>query len=162
MDKIFLKKIWMPNDRVVSGHLAFRDKPVLILDSGKILSSDSNHISYQMEQEIVIDSSGFSKEKELDLPIRISYVPRLSAIRKFSRGAKEKSQDIYPSSSNGFYGRLIRGKMNARYFVQDIVDNDKLWLTITDLDSENILVSHPIHRYEFDSIRMKTFFDYFP
>jgi hypothetical protein len=102
----------------------------------------------------VIDENGNSLIRELSNPELIKLSPIIQTNRPYLQNFLEKTGDIYPPSSNGWYGRLIRGKEYSTYIVQEIIDSQQFWLTILDSTCK-IMESHRIHQYETEILRMQ-------
>jgi hypothetical protein len=151
----------MPDGSIISANLVYRDRPVLILESGEEIVDDNGEITYEMTHEWIIDKNGETQQVPLPKSIVVSLKSELNRVKKYSRLELEDPQDIYPHSSNDWYGKLIRGKENALYIVQDTDKPEKMWLTIIAHDLSRIYQSHKINRYEFDMLRLKTSYDYF-
>ncbi len=160
-NQVFIKRVWMPDGSIVSANLVYRDRPTLILESGEEVVDNKSEITYEMTHELIVDKhtqpvlSPIKKQKQVYL------TPQLIIERQYSIDEKEDSQDIYPPSSNGWLGRFLRGKDNATFIIQKIVDSDQLWLTIANNALNSIYEFHTINKYEFDMLRMKTSYDYF-
>lgn len=160
-NQIFIKRVWMPDGSIVSANLVYRDRPTLILDTGEEITDDKNEITYEMNHEYIVDKKGETVQISLKKPVRLYLTPRFVATRKYSIDAKEDDLDIYPSSSNGFYGRLVRGKIDAVYILNEILNASDSWITIFQDDIDKIHESHRIKPYEIDVIRLKTYAEHF-
>lgn len=170
-ESIFLRRMnnWLAARRIYdreknlhSGHLIFENEIRIVLDSGEELSSrEMDYFTFEMDKELVIDRDGLTKVIPLKSHVRIKIAPLLIVKRRFSVDAIEDRLDIYPSSTHSFYGRLIRGRNKAIYIVQNLTDTSGYWLTIISDDYSRIISSHKIKRYEYDVIRLKSFFEVF-
>ncbi|MCK5150523.1 MAG: hypothetical protein KAQ65_01730 [Candidatus Thorarchaeota archaeon] len=160
-NQIRLSKVWLPDGSIVSANLVYRDRPILILESGEEIVDDKSEITYEMTHEFIVDEKSETRQVPLSKPVRVYLTPRISVTRKYSKDAKEDDLDIYPPSSNGFYGRLVRGKTDALYILNKLVDDSIYWLTIIQTGTNNIYESHRIKPYEIDVIRLKTYSEHF-
>jgi len=160
-NQIFIKRVWLPDGSIISANLVYHDRPVLILESGEEIIDDKSEITYEMTHELVVDETGETKQVVLPKPVRVYLKPQFMIERKYSRSAKEDIQDIYPPSSQGFYGRLVKGKTDAAYIIQNTLDGNNHWLTITDQKTYAIHESHRIKQYEKDVIKLRTFTEHF-
>jgi hypothetical protein len=153
-------RVWLSNGNCVNAHLTFSDQPVLISLDGDRINTNGLPIEYEISHELIMDKSGMPYGVQLSTPVRAYLPPKLITRRKYSATAKESSQDIFPPSSFSFYGRLIRGKSDAVYIVQDMVNDAHFWLTVLDPVTNIPWEAHRIQPYEFDAIAMKMFYDY--
>ncbi|MFW9977596.1 MAG: hypothetical protein ACFFEJ_05860 [Candidatus Thorarchaeota archaeon] len=155
-----IRKIWLPDGSCQSGDLAYDDGRIVVsLDGLDGIFSQEENLILEMDTIIVIGDNGISRETSLRRPIRVKLAPKFLGKKTYSKEAKEDEFDIYPESSYRFYGKLVRGKQIAIFLVQEILDDNRLWLTIFDPQTYEIHQSHPIHLYEFDVIRLKTFYE---
>lgn len=151
----------MPHGSIVSANLVYRDRPVLILESGEEIVDDKNEITYEMTHEWIVDEKGETKQVPLSRPVRVYLTPYFTTTRKYSQEAIEDELDIYPPSSHGFYGRLVRGEIDVLYCASKIVESSNFWLVIKNPTTQEIHESHQIQHYEFDALRLKKYYEIF-
>ncbi|MFW9847790.1 MAG: hypothetical protein ACFFF4_01545 [Candidatus Thorarchaeota archaeon] len=158
MDNI---RIWV-GDEIVRGRIVFDSLGAsLISQSGKLLERNRQDVFYAFDYEILIDENGKQVCAQLHKPVIIKYAPRIVITRPYNRTATELSGDIHPPSSKGWYGRMIRGKENALYIIQELKDKDLFWITVLDSDSNAILESHIVERYEIEVLQLLDSFEHF-
>jgi hypothetical protein len=161
VDFIPIRRIYLPDGTIVSGKFIYRNGPVLMLESGEELSSTDMETYFEMTHELVITQRDNQMLLPMNRPILVFQNTRLVNIRRYAQDATEDENDIFPPSSHHFFGKIIRGKKNAIYVVQECRDSTNLWLTIIDCGTNEILESFQIKSYEYDAIRLKTYSDYF-
>ncbi|MFW9849051.1 MAG: hypothetical protein ACFFF4_07920, partial [Candidatus Thorarchaeota archaeon] len=89
-NQIFIKRVWMPDGDIVSANLVYRDRPVLILDTGEEIIDDKNEITYEMTHEYIVNKKGETVQVPLKKPVRLYLTSRLAIMRKYSKDATEE------------------------------------------------------------------------
>ncbi len=134
--------VWTPTGECETGVLRVKaDGLTIRLDSGGLLSNQSSrNIRYRPK--------GTSREIER----MIHFDPILITIRPYAKGMDLVTEDVFPPSTTGFYGRMRKGKSNAVYVIQEIEDDTRRWLLIGDPVTGQIFESQVIQLYEAEAI----------
>ncbi|MFW9956340.1 MAG: hypothetical protein ACFFD3_17490 [Candidatus Thorarchaeota archaeon] len=146
------------SDRIgsVRGKLTFNtENPLVFLESGVRLDDYSLDSTYDMRNELLIDGHQSKYKRDLLEFVKIRIYPFVKVIRPYSIDGVEKKGDVYPPSSNGWYGRMARAVNKGIYFIQEVVDRDYYWMTIVNPIDGSIMESHSIKPYELEILRME-------
>jgi hypothetical protein len=141
--------IWTADGVCKEGSVRFcKDGIIIELDSKKIITHiNASNMYYQIQHETIIEK-GTTRTVTLKKPLRVSIPPEYMIERPYAMENEIITEDVFPPSSRGFFGRIAKGEKNALYVVQRIENDERYWLTIVDLEKENILESHAIYPYE--------------
>ncbi|MDF1537750.1 MAG: hypothetical protein P1Q69_02485 [Candidatus Thorarchaeota archaeon] len=154
-------RVWVGDD-TTRGRVEFDALgPYLIIESGNILGRNRQDVFYEVNHEIETDENGEQFSTQLHDSVIVQLTPTLVTTRPYNRSATEIPDDIYPPSSSGWYGRMVRGDKSALYIVQKLEGNDKFWMTVLDPDTSIILECHLIHRYEIEALHLVDSFEHF-
>ena len=154
-------RIWVGDDST-RGRIVFESLgPFLIIESGELLDRNRQDVFYKFDYEIATDENGDQFFTQLQNSVIIQLTPILVITRPYNKTATELPDDIHPHSSNGWYGRMIRGKEDALYIVQELKNKDLFWMTVLDPDSNTILECHEVQRYEIEVLHLVDDFEHF-
>ncbi|MFW9794285.1 MAG: hypothetical protein ACFFEE_08285 [Candidatus Thorarchaeota archaeon] len=78
---------------------------------------------------------------------KVSLLPRVLICMGYST-TTGKSHIMYPPSTDDWLSNIVSENDNALYTIQEIYNNEKLLLTITELDNGTLLNAHLINRFE--------------
>lgn len=136
--------VWINSEEVQKGILRIKyDDVIIVLESGNVISSKSaTNISYS-----IIDDPRIAQ-------YRILLNPVLAISHFYAADIGQVSEDIFPPSSGGFYGRLRAGKDKAMFFVQGILNDERFWLIIGDSQTGRIFETQIIHPYEAETLKL--------
>ncbi len=136
--------VWTAPDDCESGILRILNKKLLIeLESGKKITSPSN-----FDIQYAINAHRF------DANIRIIFNPVFIVSRQYSPYAGQVVEGVFPPSSSGFYGRMRIGEKDADFIVQEILDSEKFFLIIGNLQTGDIFDTITIHPYEAEALQI--------
>jgi hypothetical protein len=141
--------IWTADGVCREGSVGFsRDGVITELESRKTITHlEASNMYYTVQQEVIFER-GLTRTVPLKTPLRVSIQPEAFIERPYAKENEVVTEDVFPPSSRGFYGRLSKGEKDALYVVQKIENDERSWLTIVDLDKGGILESHAIYPYE--------------
>ena len=158
-----------PNE-TVRGVLRFiNGKPILTLDAGEVIDSDTEGVTFSVEHEIVVGEKGDSVFRELKDRVRIVLKPCSAKDLPYAPYLSNIEEHMYPSSTRGWYGRYKMAPDYAfystkaaqfNYLVHNTIQRDIFWLTIIDSQYGHIYESHLIYQYEIPILNMMTNIDY--
>ncbi|TFG32552.1 hypothetical protein EU527_09890 [Candidatus Thorarchaeota archaeon] len=132
-----------------------REGMFLKLDSGQIISSDTNrNLTYEMQIQITLGSNEKQVLTKLEKPTKILFKPIVKIYRKYTLQNGQYTEDIFPPSTNGFYARMKRGYKEFLFIVQEVIDDSRYWLTIADPSSGVINEAYIITHYEAESLSL--------
>ena len=148
--------VWITNNECELGSLKFSRQGVsAILDSGKkLLSHSHGGVSYSVDVEIIPESTSQCKVVPLQDKLRVALKPKVVVERPYAFEPGPIFEDIFPPSSLGVYNRLVLGKKPAIYTVQEIQNDSRLWLTISDPVQNVVYEAHKIQPYEVEALQM--------
>ncbi len=134
--------VWRNSQDMERGVLTIKADVVSItLESGKILSSqNSSNVLFSLVGDI--DSSQF----------KCYLNPILIVNRPYATDLEQYTEDIFPLSTGGFYGRLRAGKDDAVYIIQRIENDAKFLLIIGNPKSGLIYETQIIQPYEAEAL----------
>lgn len=150
-------KVWISREECESGVLELNNGDVIIkLQKGKILSSkiSDSGLYYEVQTKITLDESKFGKIEPLKSKYKVQLKPCLSIKHPYTNQGIQFSEDIFPPSTNGFYGRLQAGKDEALYTVQRLKDDPQLMLSICNPQTNQIYETQIIQPYEAEALSM--------
>lgn len=150
-------KVWLTSEECEMGTLAFRsDDAIIELNSGRVISGNNsdNEILFEIENVINLDEKGQSSVRPLKSKFRIILKPNLMIQHPYTNHGIQFLEDIFPASTDGFYGRMQAGKENALYVIQQINHNDYFWLSICHPQTGKIYESHIIQPYEAEALSL--------
>jgi hypothetical protein len=136
--------VWDNSKVVERGILSIKSDCVqIILDSGKALSSKN------LPNTLVslVMPSDFSQ-------FRFQLSPLLVVSQPYASDQGQYVEDIFPSSTGGFYGRLRAGKADSMYTIHAIENDTRLFLLIGNPQSEVIYETQIIQPYEAEALRL--------
>ncbi|MFW9792815.1 MAG: hypothetical protein ACFFEE_00820 [Candidatus Thorarchaeota archaeon] len=136
--------VWIDSEEVQRGVLRVNEDDVLIvLKSRKVISGKSStNIFYSL-----VDDSMHSRFK-------IIFNPVLVKTHFYAADIGQVAEDIFPPSSDGFYGRLRAGKDKAVFIIQNILNDTRRWLIIGDSQTGKIFETHTIQPYEAEALKL--------
>ena len=126
------------------------------------LSSEKDtKISLLLNSETVIHVETMRKighnsdPKDIALEKRISILlaPSIITTRYYSVETSRILEDIFPPSTNGFYGRIGKEGEKAVFSAHNIIGSELYWLFISDLGTGSVIEAYPIHSYELGVLR---------
>ena len=132
----------------LSGKLSFcNEGPRVILPEGQAITPNSGISHYEMETSLVVGIDGKRRIVSLNPPLKINFRPEI--ITKLSYSLIPRiPEDIFPPSSDYWYGRLGETGIVALYSIQKILNESDLWLTIVNTENWEIVEAHRISPYE--------------
>ncbi|MGY5864725.1 MAG: hypothetical protein RTV41_08980 [Candidatus Thorarchaeota archaeon] len=132
--------VWITLEEAQKGVLNVKDGDVKIsLESGEVITCDQSNVSYS----VVDDSRGFQ---------RILLNPILVTNLSYAPDIGQTTEDIFPPSSGGYYGRIRAGKELAVFIIQKIVHDTRLWLIIGDPQTGRVFETQIIQPYEAETL----------
>ncbi len=148
--------LWHKPDVYEIGQIKFRrDDVILELESGKNISGRSfSDIYYEPRNKMVLNEKGQSMIVGLESRIKIQLKPTFIVSHPYTNQGGQFVEDVFPPSTNGFYGRLQAGKNEALYTVQRIEDSEQFWLTITNPVTNQIYETQMIQPYEAEALSL--------
>ena len=148
--------IWITMEDTEQGSLnVSKDGISLILESGKKFSNRTQRsVEYTVNSEIVPGTDGKSQCIPLARPIRISLNPQLLVYRPYQASTGQTIEDIYPQSTYGFYGRMKGEIDDCLYIIQNIRNDTRCWLTITNPTTNVIYEAYAIQYYEAEALSL--------
>lgn len=122
---------------------------------GKIYTNEpDSELEYYVYNKVIPSSEGTIDSIELDERIQLKLHPQVVTFRPYAPYIGQTVEDIFPPSSDGYYGRMKRGKQESIFIVQDIVGSSMKWLTIADPVSEFVYEAHMIQLYEAEALSL--------
>lgn len=148
--------VWTHDGRRRKGRIRYESNSItLVLDSGDEISSDSpNLASYEVDYGLIVGHNNKLLKIQLDERLKVILHSLSVTKRTYAKGLINAIEDMFPHSTEGFYGRLIAGESYATYIIQRIENDQRLWLTVIDPIESTILESHPIQPYEAAAVSM--------
>ena len=124
-------------------------------DNGQTFSGIRNQdIIYEMSMQILPGTDGKQIRIALEAPVKISLKPVTQDDRRYNPRGGQYIEDIFPHSTKGFYGRMMRGTENFLFIVQKMTDNSGYWLTIADSKNGQLHEAHYITHYEAEALSL--------
>lgn len=117
------------------------DGLLIMLNSGKTITS-------QNSPNALLSLVEYSNGSQFRFRIN----PTLAVIRPYAADKGQVVEDIFPSSTGGFYGRLRAGKADAVYTVHAIESDSRFMLLIGNHQSGSIYESQVIQPYEAEAL----------
>ncbi len=146
-------RVWIDGE-CTTGSIVIDSRGMSIkLDSGEIVSGNEQQFTlYEMSEQFVQGINNNHQTYSLENPVEIRLKPHLLTTRPYSSQGGQYTEEIFPPSSQGFYGRMRSGKEHGLYIIQEINNSSKLWLTIADLTTGQIHEAHTIFPYESEAL----------
>jgi len=142
-------KVFTPADDCVLGQLTWNATgPHITLESGDSFSGDTKDYSYEVNNEIVVDETGFPKHVPLKKAARIILKPIGVTKRPYSTMVGQPTDDLYPPASHGWISRMTKKGKKALYVIQKLQSDERYWLTIVNIATADVHESHAINKYE--------------
>ncbi|MFW9957172.1 MAG: hypothetical protein ACFFCT_03795 [Candidatus Odinarchaeota archaeon] len=143
-------RIWSRDGTSNNGSIIINREGMSIrLGTGKTISiKEGMDILYEMNVQIIPEMNGRQKTTDLKSPVRISLKPSVLTYRTYNPQGGQYIEDVFPPSTLGFYGRMKSGNEQFLYIAQEIENDSRLWLTIANPKTGQILEAHPIYKYE--------------
>lgn len=142
-------KVFTPADDCVLGQLTWNATgPHITLESGESFSGDTKDYSYEVNNEIVVDETGFSKHVPLKKAARIILKPIGVTRRAYSTMVGQPTDDLYPPASHGWISRMTKKGEEALYVIQKLQNDERYWLTVVNIVTADVHESHAIYKYE--------------
>jgi hypothetical protein len=136
--------VWLDSLKMQKGTLSINANEVFItLESGEIISSKK----YGKALYSVTEDPRYS-----DLKIRLD--PLQISSHLYASGIGQVTEDIFPPSSGGFYGRLQAGTERSIFCIQEVSNNTGFWLVIGDSKTGKIHETQLIQPYEFETLKL--------
>ncbi|MFX0106826.1 MAG: hypothetical protein ACFE7R_00935 [Candidatus Hodarchaeota archaeon] len=104
--------------------------------------------SFFADKEIIVDTSGQNQFVESSHRFEIHGEPIVITMRPYLAGIGQAPEPFYPQSSGGWFGRAARLGEKAVFTVQEIANDSRKWLTISNAVTNSIYESHPVQPYE--------------
>jgi len=146
--------VWITNNECEPGSLRFgREGVSAVLDSGNTVQ-DCGNVTYSVNAEVVPSSTDRCKELPLQTELRVRLRPQIIVERPYVFAPGPIFEDIFPPSSLGFYNRMVLGEREATYTVQEILNDPRLWLTVSEPDQNLVYEAHRIQPYEVEALQM--------
>ena len=121
----------------------------VVFETGEKLSSKQNpEIRVLVKTSRKITSDGEAVDIPLVSSIEMTLKPNVYRIRPYAVGFWQMPEDVFPPSTNGFFGRIRDDGEPAIFSVHQIADSDSYWLFIANFDDGVIYESHAILPYE--------------
>jgi hypothetical protein len=148
--------VWTTDNECEPGSLRFsREGVSVVLDSGRIVQEQSQgSVSYSVDAEMIPKSTGQCKIIPLQTQLRIVLNPQLVIERPYTFEPGPIFEDIFPPSSLGLYNRMALGKTQAIFTIQEIQNDFRLWLTISDPFQNLVYEAHRVQPYEVEALQM--------
>ncbi|MFW9845306.1 MAG: hypothetical protein ACFFD6_01045 [Candidatus Thorarchaeota archaeon] len=127
--------------------------PVLLTETMSKLST--GFTSFETDSVIIVDSRGRSTAQPLIQRAKIKVKPFLVIRRTYAVGLSQTLEQIWPPSTEGWYGRLTNGIEEAIFTIQQISDDSRYWLTVSDPLTNQIYEFHYIQQYEANALIMQ-------
>jgi hypothetical protein len=133
---------WITPEDAKRGTLNVKDgEAKIVLESGEVISSKNNsNVTYSL-----LNVSGGPLN-------RIFLNPSLVTELSYAADIGQVSEDIFPPSSGGFYGRIRAGKEKAVFIIQKIVHDTRFWLIIGNSRTGKIFETQIIQPYEAEAL----------
>jgi hypothetical protein len=133
---------WITSDEVRKGTLNVKDGEVkVVLDSGKIISGKNKpNVTYSL-----LNYSGGPLNRIFLNPILVTEL-------SYAADLGQVTEDIFPPSSGGFYGRIRSGKKKALFIIQKIAHDTRFWLIIGNPQTGKIFETQIIQPYEAEAL----------
>lgn len=127
----------------------------IISEDGNIHSSETNReLVYFIDHRTIPSAGGTIDSVQLDEKVCVKLHPQMVNFHPYTPFVGQVVEDIFPPSSEGFYGRMKQGHQEAIYITQDIIGSAMKWLTIADPTNEIPYESHMVHPYEAESLAL--------
>ena len=121
----------------------------VVFGTGEKLSSKQNpEIRFQMNISRIVNPNGKSENIPLVSPVEVILKPSVCRIRPYSVGFWQMPEDVFPPSTNGFFGRMRDDGEPATFSVHKITESDSYWLFISSFEDGIIYESHEIQPFE--------------
>ncbi|MHA2351922.1 MAG: hypothetical protein ACXABX_02240 [Candidatus Thorarchaeota archaeon] len=148
--------VWMADNECELGSLRFsREGASAVLDSGKIvIGQDHDGVTYSVNSEVIPKSHDQRKVIPLQTELRVSLDPYIIVERPYTFESGPIFENIFPPSTLGLYNRITFGKKQMIFTVQNIMNDSRLWLTISDPYQNVMYEAHRIQPYEAEFIQM--------
>ena len=148
-------KVWITPEEFEMGVIKFIDGDVIAeFVSGKMVSGNGLNIFYEPVTRIRRNKHGTSVSEKFDSRLSVRLKPSLSIRHPYADHGVQFIEDVFPHSTDGFYGRLQAGKGEALYIVQPIRNSERYWLTIVNPQTGHIHETHVIQSYEAESLSL--------
>ena len=143
--------VWITPEECEKGVLLFdQDDALVELESGQVIhGNNSDRVFIELQNMISLDNVELTKSK-----YKVRLKPNLVISQPYTARVGQFIEDVFPPSTSGFYGRLQAGKEDATYFVHQIEDSDRFFLSITDPFSRRIYETHIIQPYEAEALSL--------
>ena len=157
-------------DETVRGVLRFIDgTPTLTLESGEVIDSKTEGVTFSVEHEIVVGEKGESVFRELKDRARIALKPTVFRNLPYAPHLASVEEDMYPPSTYGWYGRYMMAPADLSYtyeeslyvyVAQEIQEQEQVWISIINKKSGRIFESHHIQPFEEVFLHMTSLAEY--
>jgi hypothetical protein len=145
-----LKVLIHTRSDTVYGSLRFmHGEPILQAKSGDCIKDENS--SFFVDYQIIVGKEGISHVEKLPERMRIKFNPVINVKRPYGRGATQAEEDMWPLSSEGWFGRVGAGVSQenlANCIVQEVEYSSLYWLSIVDSNTGAVYEFHPIRSYE--------------
>ncbi len=147
-------KVWTSDGRCREGEVRFPRRGLeIVLKSGQRISMIDEDVYYEESVSVVPSKKGKRKEQILENPIKIKFKPLVMRMKPYSEQSSEP-EDIFPESTYTWLSRMKGGKNQALYIVQEIVDDNRFWLSIADPVTGQLFEKHFCQYYEVWSLAL--------
>ncbi|MFX1482872.1 MAG: hypothetical protein ACFFCP_06750 [Promethearchaeota archaeon] len=137
---------WIRSNEARKGFLKVENEDVVIsFETGEILygTSVTSNIMYSIADD------------KNSPQLKIQLAPVLVTSHFYAANIGQVSEDIFPLSSGGFYGRLRAGNERAVFIVQRIQNSSRSWLIIADPVTGEIYETQIVQRYEVEALKLE-------
>lgn len=148
--------VWITPKECEKGVLLFgQDDALVELESGEIIhGNNSDRIFIELQNMISLDTVGQSLIESTRSKYKVRLKPNVVISQPYTAHGGQLIEDVFPPSTSGFYGRLQAGEEEATYFLHQIEDSDRFFLSITGPFSGRIYETHIIQPYEAEALSL--------
>ena len=146
--------VWKTNKECESGSLRFtKDGVEAVLESGEIIKNQEG-VTYSVTSELAPLMTNQIKETPLQTELRVSLYPHTIVERLYTFEPGPIFENIFPPSTMGIYNRMALGNRQMIFTVQEILNDPRMWLTVSDPQKQKVYEAHRIQPYEAEAIQM--------
>jgi hypothetical protein len=115
------------------------------------MASQSSHLalieSFSTSHLVAVDADSRSCIEELSKPLKVHLKPLFHVERKYVPSAG-RIEPLYPPSSYNWLSRVADIGRSAIFFIHEIENDTRYWLSAIDAANCRFFEAHPIHRFE--------------
>ncbi len=116
--------------------------------SGEVTHPNASDEYFTVHSSINVGKDGRSRIEELDQRNEVLLSPKLVTRKPYSKGMGQMPDPFWPPATMGWFGRVLGGKDEATFTIQQMKNSQNYWLTISDSNTDTIYESHMIQNYE--------------